>query len=199
MGVVVACRGWKGVLVLVFVAGAVGGCESVENGVGHLPPDFTPTTTPVLAPYTPPPPSPEPPVCPGADDAFAVTPVDSGLGHRATVVSFRNCGDQPRVLNGYPELKVLDDGRALLDVKVKQGSSYWGADPGAHPVTLAPGNRVQAIVAWSATVTDGEKITGSYLSVSTAAGRSSQTLPLKTDLGTTGEVTVTAWASDLPG
>jgi hypothetical protein len=47
-------------------------------------------------------------------------------------------------------------------------------------------------VAWSVTVT------GSYLSVAAASGQPSQTLPLRTDLGTTGEVDVTALAVDLP-
>jgi hypothetical protein len=82
--------------------------------MGHLPPDFTSTTTPVLAPLSPAALSPEPPICSDPDPAFAVTPVDSGLGHRA------------QIINGYPDLRVLDADKKPLDVHLKRGPSLGG-------------------------------------------------------------------------
>jgi hypothetical protein len=186
-------------LALVLVMGAAGACAARNEDDGYRPgkPRVYGTPSPTLTP-TPTSPRSRPPECVDADDAFAVEPPDAGLGHRGTVVTLLNCGLKTEVVNGYPELKVLDGDRKPLGVVVKNGSSYFGLDRGPSRVEVKPGMTVRAIIGWSATVTDGEKTTGAYVSVASARGQAPQILPLETDLGTTGEIAVTAWAVDLP-
>jgi hypothetical protein len=54
------------------------------------------------------------------------------------------------------------------------------------------------VLSWSATVTDGNARTGAFITVSPGPGEPPQQAPLRTDIGTTGEVTVSAWASKIP-
>jgi hypothetical protein len=125
--------------------------------------------------------------------------VDAGLGHRGVVITLENCGDQPYSVNGYPELAVLGANRQPLDVAVEHGSGYFAIDPGPSPVTLAPGESVMAVVMWSNLVTEWEvPPPGSYLVAAPAPGAPTTTLPMRIDNGTTGKVTVTAWAVELP-
>ncbi len=125
--------------------------------------------------------------------------VDAAVGHRGVVISLENCGDQPYAVNGYPELAVLDDQRAPMNVAVEHGSGYYAIDPGPSPVTLAPGERAYAMVMWSNIVTEWEvPPPGSYLVAAPVPGGPATTLPMRIDNGTTGKVTVTAWSLDMP-
>ena len=51
------------------------------------------------------------------------------------------------------------------------------------------------MLAWSATVTSGDKHTGAAVSVIPVPGEPEQKQPLETDLGTTDTVELSAWAS----
>ncbi|GAA4553655.1 DUF4232 domain-containing protein [Amycolatopsis samaneae] len=123
--------------------------------------------------------------------------VEAALGHRAVVLTLTNHGEVTRTITGYPEVRVLDGNGRALDVLVKRDSSYMARDPGPKPVTLAPGGHLLAVVSWSNTVTDGDPSTGAAIAVAVAPGEPPRTLPVRTDLGTTGEVTVNAWAAEL--
>lgn len=193
-----AFRRWSGALALVLVAGVAGACDALDSG-GDLPPEpKVPNVLPSPVPLPPSHSGPRLPECVDADDAFAVEAVDAGLGHRGTVLTLLNCGLKTEIVNGYPALTVLDGERKPLGVVVKNGSSYFGRDQGPARIEVKPGMTVRSVVGWSATVTDGDKTTGAYVSVAAARGQAPHVLPLETDLGTTGEISVTAWAVDLP-
>jgi hypothetical protein len=83
----------------------------------------------------------------------------------------------------------------LTDVDVVRGSSYMAQDLGPKTVTLAPAASLQSVVAWSGTVTAGEPVTGTALAVTSVPGENPQILRVETDLGTTGEIDVTAWSA----
>ncbi len=53
------------------------------------------------------------------------------------------------------------------------------------------------MLAWSVTVTSGDKHVGAAISVVPAPGEPAQTQPLETDLGTTDSVKVSSWASKI--
>ncbi|MEV4601236.1 DUF4232 domain-containing protein [Amycolatopsis sp. NPDC049253] len=124
--------------------------------------------------------------------------VEAGLGHRGSVLTLTNNDTEAHTLNGYPTVRVLDGSGKPLDVQVHHDVSYFSPDPGPKSFTLAPHEKLMSVVSWSATVTSGEVTTGAAVAVVAAPGEPEQTVPLKTDLGTTGEITVTAWMKDLP-
>jgi hypothetical protein len=71
-------------------------------------------------------------------------------------------------------------------------------DPGPQRIRLANGETLLSVVAWSNTVTDGDPMNGSYLTVAHAKGEPTAIWPVFTDLGTTGKVELTAWCTKLP-
>lgn len=101
----------------------------------------------------------------------------------------------PRKVTGYPDLKVLAGDGTPLDVKVLHETSYFASDPGPQDLTLQPGEKALSVLAWSATVTSGDKHTGAAISVVPIPGEPEQKQPLETDLGTTDTVKLSAWAS----
>ncbi|MGW4592897.1 DUF4232 domain-containing protein [Amycolatopsis thermoflava] len=143
-------------------------------------------------------PAPPPPPAPPADCArYESGPVEPALGHRAFVLTLTNCGTAARAVSGYPDVQVLGPEGEVLDVRVERGSSYMAIDPGPGTFALAPGKSLVTVVSWANTVTDGEIVTGSALAVASKPGEAPRQLPVETDLGTTGEITVTAWATEL--
>ncbi|SFB05545.1 Protein of unknown function [Amycolatopsis marina] len=139
----------------------------------------------------------EPGVCPASGVRYEAGPVEAALGHRAVVLTMRNCGSDPRTVSGYPAIAVLNNAGVPLDIEVRHDSSYMARDPGPKTRKLEPGAELLSVVAWSATVTHGELETGAALTVSTLPGEKPQTLAVETDLGTTGKVELTAWDVEL--
>jgi hypothetical protein len=154
------------------------------------------TTGPVASP-SPVPASPIPAACPAPGLSVRAGVVEAALGHRASVLTVSNCGTRPLLLEGYPAIRVLDDRRAPLPVTVLHDSSYMARDPGPAPVTVEPGGQALSVLSWSSTVTYGDRAVGSSVEVIPVPGAAAQTLALDTDLGTTGQLHVTAWARDL--
>jgi hypothetical protein len=146
-----------------------------------------PTTTPSPT-YAPPPPT---------GLSLSVGQVEAGLGHRASVLTLTNRDSEPRAVTGYPDLKILAEDGSSLEVKVEHGTSYFARDLGPRTTTLEPGEKVVAVLAWSATVTTGDKRTGAAVSVVPVPGEPAQKQPLDTDLGTTDSVTVSSWATEI--
>jgi hypothetical protein len=168
-------------LVLVLLVGGGAGCESPP------PPVPTPTTTPSPT-YGPPQPT---------GLSLSVGQVEAGLGHRASVLTLTNLDTAPRKVTGYPDLKILAGDGSSLDVKVEHGTSYFARDLGPQDLTVQPGEKVVAVLAWSATVTSGDKRAGAAISVVPVPGEPEQKQPLDTDLGTTDTVTVSSWATEI--
>ncbi|OXM63386.1 MULTISPECIES: DUF4232 domain-containing protein [Amycolatopsis] len=142
-------------------------------------------------------PAPQPPPPPADCAHYDAGLVDAALGHRGFVLTLTNCGTAARAVSGYPDVQVLGPEGRVLDVRVERGTSYMAIDPGSGTFALAPGKSLVSVVSWANTVTDGEVLTGSALGVASRPGEAPQRLPVETDLGTTGEITVTAWAEEL--
>ena len=164
-------------LVLVLLAG----CDSAP------PPAPVPTTTPSPT-YAPP---------PSTGLSLSVGQVEAGLGHRASVLTLTNRDTVPRKVTGYPDLKILAGDGSPLDVEVRHETSYFAPDPGPRDLTLQPGEKALSVLAWSATVTSGDKHTGAAISVIPVPGEREQKQPLETDLGTTDTVQLSAWATKI--
>ncbi len=158
------------------------GCDSPAP-----PPPPVPTVAPSPT-YAPP---------PSSGLSLSVGPVEAGLGHRASVLTLTNLDTRPRKVTGYPDLKVLAGDGTPLDVKVEHGTSYFARDLGPQDLTVQPGAKVVAVLAWSATVTSGDTRTGAAISVVPVPGEHEQKQPLDTDLGTTDTVTLSSWATEI--
>ncbi|WP_461030987.1 DUF4232 domain-containing protein, partial [Streptomyces sparsus] len=141
------------------------------------------------------------PGCPSSGVEMGTEVPSAAMGLRVMTVTMANCGDGPVTVSGYPSLRALDDERKQIDVRVIEGRSSihtdatFEAEP--RPVTLKPGERARAAVAWRNTVTASDRAAdvGHYLEVAPAAGDPGQlTTPDGTmDLGTTGRISVSPW------
>jgi hypothetical protein len=128
---------------------------------------------------------------------------DAAMGLRAVPIRLANCGSTPLTVNGYPALRVLDDNRQPIDVKVDNGADSVALVPNLqHPpttITLAPGQLAEATVLWKNTVTDSTVVatSGTYFDVAPASGQPWQTRkpdgPI--DLGNTGKLGVSPWTA----
>jgi uncharacterized protein DUF4232 len=175
---------------LVAVLLLVGGCgtEVATDAAPRRTPDADPTVaTPTPKPTLP------PAKCPPSGGAITVGPVDPALGHRAVTVKLTNCGSKTLVVEGYPEVAVLNARREKFKLTVAHGSSYMATDPGPTRIRLARGKSVLASVAWSNTVTYGDNQSGAYFAISWRKGVPPVIWPEYVDIGTTGKITLTAW------
>jgi len=149
-----------------------------------------------------PPTAPPTATAPTCADGFRLTagPVDSASGLRAMGIVLENCGTEPYSLDGFPVVRVLDNQRAALAVTVGNGSEPVSApdswDAPAHRLTVPPGGTARARVLWRNTVTDGDAVAATYLSVAPAPGAPEQLVTPDggIDLGTTGRLAVNAWS-----
>ncbi|MGR7025590.1 DUF4232 domain-containing protein [Geodermatophilus sp. URMC 62] len=165
-----------------------------------------PAPDPTAAAPVPTTPSPAPAPAPSTTAAPTCSPlgllitaggVDAGLGHRAVVVTVTNCGDRPREVTGYADIAVLDGAGRAMPFTVAHESTYMVRDPGPAPLVLQPGESAVTGVSWSATVTDGGLTEGQALRVVPVPGDPGQVLPVWVDAGSTGEIGVAAWATEL--
>jgi hypothetical protein len=163
-------------------------------------PGTKPDTGPRAGASASPTPTDDPDACPPSGMRVRLGEVDAAMGLRAAGLELVNCGSVPVTLNGYPDIRVLDDDRAPLPVTVVHGSTDIASIPGFDtppaPVTAAPGARLVAGLVWRNRVDMvGEVVKGAYLEIVPAPGRPAQTIrpdgPI--DLGTTGRLGVTAW------
>jgi hypothetical protein len=144
-----------------------------------------------------------PAACPPSGVLVQAGAVDAAMGLRAMGIELVNCGSVPFSVNGYPQVRVLDDTRAPLPVTVIQGSSgiavIDGFDTPPAPVTAAPGQRLVAGLVWRNRVTDTtvDPVKGTYLEIVPTPGQLPQTVRPdgSIDLGTTGQLGVTAWGA----
>ncbi|MEW2632162.1 DUF4232 domain-containing protein [Streptomyces sp. NPDC048389] len=144
--------------------------------------------------------APTPAACPESGAAVSTGLVDAAMGRRAVVVELVNCGTGPYKVNGYPGIGALDKDGDPLRLTVTHDRPYTdaGRDQGPKPLTLAPGESVKSVLNWNNRVTTFDAVTeGAYLVVTPKEGEPPQTLPFRLDIGTSGELDVTAWARDL--
>jgi hypothetical protein len=144
-----------------------------------------------------------PAACPEPGVAIRIGDVDAAMGLRGLTVSMTNCADRPYQVTGYPDVRVLDDQRKPLDIRVEHGASTITADPSLtaapEPVTLQPGGTATAVVMWRNLVTDSsvDATTGTYLTIAPASGTPAQTVTPRggIDLGNTGKLGVGPWTA----
>ncbi|MEU3727031.1 DUF4232 domain-containing protein [Streptomyces sp. NPDC031705] len=83
---------------------------------------------------------------------------DAAMGLRVAGLRLVNCGAEAYVLQGHPELRLLDGQERPVEVSVGQGSngiaSSTGLDAAPQPVTLAPGEAASVALLWRNLVTE---------------------------------------------
>ena len=158
----------------------------------------------VPPPTTSPAPTSAAPTCPEPGVAITTGVVSAAMGLRAMTVELRNCGTADFPLDGYPEVRVLDEDKDQLPITIGHGDqgvptgTEWDDPP--QPLVLHPGERARAGLVWRNTLTDGPPAVGRYLVIAPLAGQPGQTVedgpdqpPVNIDLGSTGKLGVQAW------
>src|SRR3954462_1938315 len=129
--------------------------------------------------------------CPEGGVKITADRGDAAMGYREMGLHLTNCGDRPVTVSGRPEVVVLGEDRDVQDIAIVPSVHHNQA---AHPVTLAPGQRTSAVLAWRKTYDDISKppVSGVYLSVAPAPGGPRQIVrpPVPLDLGSTGRLEV---------
>ncbi|MGW7346417.1 DUF4232 domain-containing protein [Streptomyces sp. NPDC054854] len=128
---------------------------------------------------------------------------DAAMGLRVAEVQLVNCGTKPYVLNGHPEVRVLDRQRRPVEVSVAPGSNGvatgTGLDAAPRQVTLRPGQAARVGLVWRNLVTDSTvpAVEGWVLEVVPRPGAPRQTLELgrSVDLGNTGKLGIGPWTA----
>lgn len=130
---------------------------------------------------------------------------DAAMGLRIMAIELVNCGAQPVELNGYPQVKLLDERWQQLDVQILQGSggisSVGGFDTPPQPIVVQPGEQAKSAIMWKNTNTSVEPPQiGSHADIAAAPGGTFQSLlttpadkDLFIDLGSTGRIGLRAW------
>ncbi|MFG2994779.1 DUF4232 domain-containing protein [Streptomyces sp. NPDC048257] len=113
-----------------------------------------------------------------------------------------NCGEQPYVLEGYPQLSLRDDRNDPVAVTVEHGTQgiTTGVTTAEEPperVTLAPGQAASFVMAWRNLVTDAAvpATTAKIVEVEPRPGAPRLWLRLSApvDLGNTGKLGLGPW------
>ncbi|WP_244315538.1 DUF4232 domain-containing protein [Streptomyces albidochromogenes] len=182
---------------------ALAGCDFlVPEGEGEpkpAPPAEPAVTRSATAAPTPPAPGspgrePRPAGCSSGAPEVSMGEVQAALGHRAVGLTLTNCGKDPYQVYGYPSVQALGTDGEVLDVWVKRGSSYMGADEGPTSVVLAPGESVRSLLSWTSNPRTGRLQQASALDIAPAAGEKARRFPLEgSDVRTVDELTLTAW------
>ncbi len=138
--------------------------------------------------------------CPASGVVVDMGPVETGMMHRAVVLTLTNCGRKPYAVDGYPWVRALGEDGRPLPVKVNQDGSYFGSDPGPKKLLLDPGLTVKSILAWVSTPEGGDLIEGDALAISAAPGLPVRVFPLEGhDIRLMDELNTTAWRTELGG
>ncbi|WP_354637810.1 DUF4232 domain-containing protein [Kitasatospora camelliae] len=139
-------------------------------------------------------------VCPASGVQMSMDQGDAAMGLRVQGVLLRNCSTEPRTLEGYPAVQLLDEEGAPLDVAIDPGARQITSgikDPGVHPVVVQPGGWARFMLVWRNTYDDTTHppVSGAFAQVIPAGGAAAErvTPPAPFDLGSTGRLGVTAW------
>ncbi len=129
---------------------------------------------------------------------------DAAMGLRVADIQLVNCGTQPYVLDGYPQLTVLDKKRAPVEAEVVHGSGgittgVPNFDAPPQQVTLEPGRAASFGMLWRNLVTDSTvpAVEGWALEVTPKPGAPRLTVELthSVDLGNTGKLGISPWTA----
>ncbi|MFB7369751.1 DUF4232 domain-containing protein [Streptomyces sp. NPDC056222] len=137
--------------------------------------------------------------CPATGVKVWTGMVNAAMGLRSMPVTLTNCGAGEQRLNGYPDVRVRDVNRERMDVTVLKGAGPITTldDPGAHPVTLKPGESARSVFVWRYSAVDAatQRGSGVYVEIGPVAGVARQTVEPEggLDIGETGMLGTTAW------
>lgn len=129
---------------------------------------------------------------------------DAAMGLRVADVQLVNCGTQPYVLDGYPEIRLLDKKRNPVEAAVVHGSdgitaSLTGVDGAPQRVELMPGQAAAVAMVWRNLVTDATVPAAEawVLDVTPRPGAPRVELELgrSVDLGNTGKLGIGPWTA----
>ncbi|MFC4002937.1 DUF4232 domain-containing protein [Prauserella oleivorans] len=181
-------RRWGYGLLTLLIAGA---CTSAPEPID-------PVRTPV--------PTPPAEACPETGVRVTVGIDEAAMGLRVLGLTLTNCGDRPYQLEGYPQLRLLDEAGKPMDVRVEHGSAgiatVDGFDAPPRALTLRAGEVARTNLMWRNTNTSaGTPAVGDTLSVAPVEGRPWQPVELTggyedglhIDVGSTGLIGVRAW------
>ncbi|WP_116214640.1 DUF4232 domain-containing protein [Streptomyces olivoreticuli] len=177
--------------VLLAAAGLLSGCVvPAPRPAGPLSADPTPHPADEFAPLA----------CPASGLLVRTGPSDAAMGLRVLTIEVSNCGKEEQVVNGYPDVRILDRDRRPVEVELERGAKSILAqedfDAGPVRLTLPPGQKAVAALAWRNTVDmAGSPVNGAYVSVAPVPGSARQDVPETIDLGTTGKLGLSAWAA----
>ncbi|WP_405531284.1 DUF4232 domain-containing protein [Streptomyces avidinii] len=127
---------------------------------------------------------------------------DAAMGLRVANFQLVNCGAQPYVLEGYPQLTLRDDRNGPVEVAVEHGSAgittgTQNLDEAPERVTLAPGQAAFFGIVWRNLVTDSAVVatTARIVEVEPRPGAPRLWLRLAApvDLGNTGKLGLGPW------
>ncbi|MCJ1677328.1 DUF4232 domain-containing protein [Streptomyces sp. APSN-46.1] len=160
----IAERWVRGLVGGVIVLGAVAGCD-VPPPPEAAPGPTAPTraagpgraakpSAPAGAPRTA---SREP--CPAGGVRLREGGGDAAMGLRVAGVELVNCGAEPYVLEGYPEIRLLDKDGAPVEVAVGTGTNgvttaVPSVEASPQRMSLRPGGEASTTLVWRNTVTD---------------------------------------------
>nr|WP_225953225.1 DUF4232 domain-containing protein [Kibdelosporangium phytohabitans] len=151
----------------------------------------------------PPPPS---TTTPTPDLTIRLGTVDGAMGLRTLGIQLTNETTTPTQINGYPDIRVLDDTFHPLPLTIGHGTNGVATiddfDTPPQPITLHPGDTVHAALLWRnlVTQTDRKATLGTYLDIAPTPGAKRHiTQPQGgIDLGNTTTLGVSAWAKPTP-
>ncbi|GGY84510.1 hypothetical protein GCM10010343_06790 [Streptomyces avidinii] len=127
---------------------------------------------------------------------------DAAMGLRVANFQLVNCGAQPYVLEGYPQLSLRDDRNDPVEVAVEHGSAgittgTLNLDEAPGRVALAPGQAAFFGIVWRNLVTDSAvpATTARIVEVEPRPGAPRLWLRLgaPVDLGNTGKLGLGPW------
>ncbi|NUS72388.1 MAG: DUF4232 domain-containing protein [Corynebacteriales bacterium] len=127
---------------------------------------------------------------------------EAATGVRVQKIELVNCGAEPVVLDGYPQVKVLDESGRAVDVEVGNGSSGIATvesfDAQPQQLTLTTEGSAVFSILWRNTYDDvsAPPVVGAGLEVVLAPGGAPLRISgLSIDLGSTGKLGLSPWGS----
>ena len=139
--------------------------------------------------------------CPPGGLTFTVGFADAAMGLRWIGLTVENCGSVTRTVRGYPDLTVVDEFQRPLDVTVKHGEVGSDGNPLPRPRSfrLKPGKTLLSALSWRSTVTVTEENDRTVKAggVLLTSGKLQQIFMAYLDVGSTGNVFVSPWATQL--
>ncbi|MEU7729171.1 DUF4232 domain-containing protein [Streptomyces sp. NPDC040724] len=142
--------------------------------------------------------------CPEGGVRLAEGEGNAAMGLRVADFQLVNCGSAAYVLEGYPEIRLLDGEGRPLQVDIGHGTngvtaSAAGEDGPLQRVTLQPGQAATTGLLWRNLVTDSTvpAVEGRVLELVPKPGAPRLTLRLNTpvDLGDTGKLGLSSWSA----